>query len=235
MKQNLPILYNDETISNVQEEKRKQIKSKEQEEKKRLKQKDEYESNKSNEIHQKGQEKMKSNYSYQNNFTFFLLLSFQGKDIQKRQNSQDHFISSLQKQQEKEFSFEKNSRKKIDKNRLLEEDEINLLRQYEHQENGRIYRDDNHRQRKAILNEFNRNVTNERYGSGHSSNVTSNGYENNRRQQRKIDSIYIDQLDEINGEQKVSKSKSTGVVLRNKTQNVTYEKNCYIDLVIFFF
>jgi len=62
VKQTLPTLYNEEIISNVQEEKRKQIKYKEQEEKKRLKQKDDFENNKSNDIYQKGQGKTKSNY-----------------------------------------------------------------------------------------------------------------------------------------------------------------------------
>lgn len=62
LKQTLPTLYNEETISNVQEEKRKQIKIREHEEKNRLKQKDDWENNKSNEIHQKGPTKIKSKY-----------------------------------------------------------------------------------------------------------------------------------------------------------------------------
>jgi len=61
-KQTLPTLNNEEIISNIQEDKRKQIKYKQQEEKKRLKQKDDFENNKSNEFYQKGQRKIKSNY-----------------------------------------------------------------------------------------------------------------------------------------------------------------------------
>ncbi len=87
VKHGLPTLYNEETISNVQEEKRKQMKFKEQEEKKRLKQKDDYfENNKSNEIHQKGQAKIKSKYlnkKYFIHFFYFKSKIFKNQFLQK--------------------------------------------------------------------------------------------------------------------------------------------------------
>ena len=57
VKQTLPTLYNEETSSIIEEEKRKQIKLKEQEERKRLKQRADLE------IQQKGQTKIRGNNS----------------------------------------------------------------------------------------------------------------------------------------------------------------------------
>ncbi len=87
--------------------------------------------------------------------------------------------------------------------------------QYEHNDPGGIYRDEN-RQRRTIVNNFNRNTTGERYGSGQSSSTTGKSYDSNhinRRQQRNVDPVRID------GEQRIHRSKPTGLVVRNKTQN----------------
>lgn len=76
IKQTLPTLYNDETMGNVQEEKRRQkeqLKIKklhEYEERKYVKQKENSENNKSNEIHQKEQGRIKSKYVNIEYFTF---------------------------------------------------------------------------------------------------------------------------------------------------------------------
>lgn len=204
LKQTLPTLYNEETISNVQEEKRKQIKIKEHEEKNHWKQKDDQENNKSNEINQNRQAKIKSKYSNKNILfisSAFFFSSFSAKDTQESIPSK--LIYKRQSQ------YEQNDA------------------------NGGIYRDEN-RQRRTSINDFNRNTINERYGSGQSSSTISKTYDNNnninRRQQRNIDPIHIHRSD---GTQK-SKATKPIVRNKTQNNNSKYYKRFFKHLFLLF-
>ncbi|CAF1070982.1 unnamed protein product [Rotaria sordida] len=245
-KQTLPILYNEETIGNIHDDKRKQKeqikikKLKEYEEKKYLKQKEEYENNRLNEIHQKEQGRIKIK-DIQGSIPF--------KYTHKRESSQDqieqvivqrHFISSNQRQQEKEVSFEKiHQRNKFVKNRLPDENENIDEKQYtEYIPTSTNHRQYEHhtdtRQRRAVVNDSNRNTIADRYESIQSTNTTGRLQDANniyRRQQRNVaygdDPVHINQSNEIDrelgGKQQIHGSKPTGLVIRNKNNN--NEKN----------
>ncbi|CAF4841939.1 unnamed protein product [Rotaria sp. Silwood1] len=244
IKQTLPTLYNDETIGNIHDEKRKQKeqikiqKLKEYDEKKRVKQKEEYENNKSNEIYQKEQKRIK-NIQGPNSLKY----------VYKRESSQDqveqahtqrHFIGSVQRQQEKELSFEKiQQRNKFVKTRVPDEYENidekqhtdNIFtntphRQYEHQIDTR--------QQRSTNNDSNRNTIPDKYESVQSTNTTGKVQDANnfyRRQQRNVgyvdDPIHINQSNEIDrekgGKQQNHGSQPTGLIVRNKKDS--NEKN----------
>lgn len=164
IKVNLPVLSNDE----LSDEKRKQIK-----EKKSFKLKDDFQSNQINEIHSKGQDKIKSK---------------DNQEFSKRQNSHEQFDLQksngpfVQKQQDKHL-------------KLKYENETNIPHRHsEYFDNQQDFR-----QRKTNFIETNR------YSIGDSI-VSQFDLNNNRKQQ-------------INQEQFVQKTKSNGVVLRNKNVN----------------
>jgi hypothetical protein len=151
----------------------------------------------------------------------------------KRQNSQDqldqtnpqrHFINSIQRQQDRELTFENNQ--KINR---LNEDNENIYtntprRQYEHHLNGE------NRQRRTIINDSNRNLTNERYGSSQSSSTTGkplDGNYANRKQQRNTNyvtdpTVHINRSDGSDEKQRVHGSKPAGINLRTKTNDKNF-------------
>ncbi|CAF4090956.1 unnamed protein product [Rotaria sp. Silwood2] len=167
------------------------------------------------------------------------------KYAHKRENSQDqieqihnqrHFIGSIQRQQDKELSFEKtHQRNKFLKNRLPDENENidekqyteNILtstprRQYEHHVDTR--------QRQSNFNDSNRNSVADKYESVQSTNTTPKLQDANiiyRRQHRNVgyadDPIHINQSNEvdreIDGKQQTHGLKTTGIAIRNKNNN----------------
>jgi hypothetical protein len=120
------------------------------------------------------------------------------KIIHKRRNSQDlleqtnaqrQFINSNQKQQEKDLSMERNLRKKNE------------------DDNGGIY----HRQRRTNIDE--------RYGSGRSTSTTGKLQDNNNINRKQVEPVHLYRSNGIDEEQRMQRSKPTGLVRRNKAQN----------------
>jgi hypothetical protein len=79
-----------------------------------------------------------------------------------------------------------------------------------------IHRNDN-RQRRTNIND--------RYGSGRSTSTTGKPSDTNNQNRRQVDPAHVYRSNGIDEEQRMQKSKPTGLVLRNKIQNNSNDKS----------